>query len=65
MKIFLRHSLYRALTISRLLNSLGSYIYNLVFVIYAASLPYSNLAVFIANMITMVPTVFTFWIGVR
>lgn len=65
MKIFLRHSLYRALTISRLLNSLGSYIYNLVFVIYAASLPYSNLAVFIANMITIVPTVFTFWIGVR
>lgn len=65
MKIFLRHSLYRALTISRLLNSLGSYIYNLVFVIYVASLPYSNLAVFIANMITIVPTVFTFWIGVR
>lgn len=28
------------------------------------SLPYSNLAVFIANMITIVPTVFTFWIGV-
>lgn len=65
MNLFLRHQLYRALTISSFLNSLGSYIYNLVFVIYAASLPYSNLAVFIANMITMVPTIFTFWVGIR
>lgn len=65
MNLFLRHRLYRVLSIASVLNSLGSYIYNLVFVIYAASLPYSNVAVFIANMITMVPTIFTFWVGVR
>lgn len=65
MNLFIHHRLYRVLSIASVLNSFGSYIYNLVFVIYAASLPYSNIAVFIANMITMVPTIFTFWVGVR
>ena len=65
MKLLFRNSLYRLITISRMLNSVGSYIYNLVFIIYAASLPKAPLAIFIANMVTIVPTLFTFWIGVK
>lgn len=65
MKLLFKNSLYRVITISRMLNSFGSYIYNLVFVIYAASMPKATLAIFIANMVTIVPTFFTFWIGVK
>ncbi|MGT2799472.1 MFS transporter [Streptococcus marmotae] len=65
MKLLLKNNLYRILTISRMLNSFGSYIYNLVFIIYAASLPKATFAVFIANMVTIIPTIFTFWIGIK
>lgn len=65
MKLFLSHAIYRTLTLSRLLNALGSYIYNLVFVIYAASLPQPNLAIFLANMTPMIPIFFTFWLGIK
>lgn len=65
MNLFLRHSFYRTLTLSRLLNSLGSHIYNLVFIIYAASLPFKTAAVFMANLILVLPTVFSFWVGVK
>ena len=65
MKLFFSNALYRSITLSRMFNLMGSYIYNIVFVIYAASLPYANIAVFIANIITIIPTFFTFWIGVQ
>ena len=65
MKLFFSNALYRSITLSRMLNLMGSYLYNIVFVIYAASLPYANTAVFIANIITIIPTLFTFWIGVQ
>lgn len=65
MQLLLKNSLYRLITLSRLLNSIGSYLYNLVFVVYAASLPQANLAVFMANITTIIPTLLTFWIGVR
>lgn len=65
MKLFLSHTIYRTLTLSRLLNTLAAYIYNLVFVIYAASLPRPSLAIFLANMVPMIPIVFTFWLGVQ
>ena len=55
MKLFLRHHLFRILTLSRFLSSSGAYIYNLVFIVYAASLPFKNIAVFMANMITILP----------
>lgn len=64
MKLFLSHAVYRTLTLSRLFNALGATIYNLVFVIYAASLPRPSLAIFLANMVPMIPIVFTFWLGV-
>ncbi|TWT12009.1 MFS transporter [Streptococcus sp. sy004] len=65
MNLFLSHSLYRALSLSRVFSTLGAYIYNLVFVIYAASLPRPNLAIFLANMVPMIPILFTFWLGVK
>ncbi len=48
-----------------MLNLMGSYLYNIVFVIYAASLPYANTAVVIANIITIIPTTFNILIGVQ
>ena len=65
MKLFLRHHLFRILTLSRFLSSSGAYIYNLVFIVYAASLPFKNIAVFMANMITILPFLFTFYVGIK
>lgn len=65
MKLFLKHHLFRILTLSRFLSSSGAYIYNLVFIVYAASLPFKNIAVFMANMITILPFLFTFYVGIR
>lgn len=65
MTLIFRNTLYRILTISRMLNAFGSYIYNLVFIIYAASLPYATVSMFVANIVTIIPTLFTFWVGVR
>lgn len=65
MKVLLKNSVFRVVTLSRLVSSLGSYIYNIVFIIYATTLPYANMAVFIANIVTVIPTLFTFWIGVK
>lgn len=63
MKLFFSNALYRSITLSRMLNLMGSYLYNIVFVIYAASLPYANTAVFIANIITIIPLFI--WMGVQ
>ena len=65
MKLFLKHHLFRMLTLSRFLSSSGAYIYNLVFIVYAASLPFKNIAVFMANMITILPFLFTFYVVIK
>ncbi|MGT2845867.1 MFS transporter [Streptococcus massiliensis] len=65
MRLLKTNPLYRVITISRMLSSLGSYIYNLVFVIYAASMPHKNIAIFIANLIMVLPTMFTFFVGIQ
>lgn len=65
MKLFLKHHLFRILTLSRFLSSSGAYIYNLVFIVYAASIPFKNIAVFMANMITILPFLFTFYVGIK
>ena len=65
MKVLIKNSVFRVVTLSRLVSSLGSYIYNIVFIIYATTLSYANMAVFIANIVTVIPTLFTFWIGVK
>lgn len=65
MNLFFKHHLFRILTLSRFLSSSGAYIYNLVFIVYAASLPFKNIAVFMANMITILPFLFTFYVGIK
>lgn len=65
MNVLLKNKLYNVLAVSRLLNSLGAYIYNVVFVIYAATQFQSTWAVSVANIIMVVPTIFTFFVGVQ
>ena len=45
MKLFLRHHLFRILYLIEVLSSSGAYIYNLVFIVYAMSVPFKNIAV--------------------
>ena len=65
MKLFLKNHLYGVLTLSRLLNSMGSYLYNIVFVVYAATVFHSKLVVGIANITMVIPTIFTVFVGIR
>lgn len=65
MKLIFHHKLFRVVTIARMLNLFGSYIYNVVFVIYAASMQDAPVYIFLANMTTIIPMFFTFWIGIR
>lgn len=63
MNLLFKNKLYRVLTISRVFNSFGAYLYNIVFVVYAASQYESNLAVYLANIIMVLPSFFSLWIG--
>ena len=63
MNLLFKNKLYRVLTISRVFNSFGAYLYNIVFVVYAASQYESNLAVYLANIIMVLPSIFSLWIG--
>ena len=49
MKLLVRNKIFALLSLSRFLNTLGAAIYNLVFVVFAASMPQPSLAVGIAN----------------
>lgn len=65
MNLLLKNKLYNVLAVSRLLNSLGAHIYNLVFVIYAATQFRSTWAISVANIIMVLPTIFSFYMGIR
>lgn len=65
MNLLSTNKLYRVLAASRLLNSLGAYLYNVVFVMYAATQFQSTWAVSVANMMMVLPTLFTFFVGIR
>ena len=65
MKLLLRHQAYRVLSLSRFFNAFGASIYNLVFVVYASTLPEASVAVAIANVVMMLPTLFTVFVGIR
>lgn len=47
---------YRALINASLLNGIGNALYNIVFVIYASTLPFKTLAVSLASFATLIPT---------
>lgn len=65
MNLFFKNRVYRTLTISRLLNSMGSSLYNIVFVIYAANMYRSKVFISLANITMVIPTIFTVFIGIK
>lgn len=65
MKLLLRNQAYRILSLSRFFNAFGASIFNLVFVVYASTLPQASFAVAVANIIMILPTLFTVFVGIR
>ena len=55
MKLLARNKIFALLSLSRFLNTLGAAIYNLVFVVFAASMPQPSLAVGIAISLYLFP----------
>ena len=50
MKLALRNRLFAFISLSRIFNILGSSIYNIVFIVFASSMPQPKFAVGIANL---------------
>ena len=49
MRLFFKNKIYHLLTVSRFLNTIGSSLYNIVFVVYAATVFHSKIMLSIAN----------------
>ncbi|EKP95957.1 MFS transporter [Lacticaseibacillus paracasei] len=54
---------YRAILNANLLSGIGDSLYNIVFIIYAATMPFKSLAVTLAAMATSVPTMLSLLTG--
>jgi len=65
MKLLLRNQAYKVLSLSRFFNAFGASIFNLVFVVYASTLPEASVAVAVANVVMMLPALFTVFVGIR
>lgn len=65
MKLIFKNKVYRFLTISRLFNSMGSSLYNIVFIVYAANMFHSKIIVSLANITMVIPTIFTVFVGIK
>ncbi|SNL11341.1 major facilitator superfamily permease [Streptococcus pneumoniae] len=65
MKLLFRNQAYRLLTLSRFFNAFGASIFNLVFIVYASTLPQASFAVAMANIVMILPTLFTVFAGIR
>ncbi|HEL0726760.1 TPA: transporter, partial [Streptococcus equi subsp. zooepidemicus] len=65
MRLIFKNKVYRFLTISRLLNSMGSSLYNIVFIVYAANMFHSKIIVSLANITMVIPTIFTVFVGIK
>ena len=65
MKLLTKNSLFRTISFSRLFNFLGASIYNLVFIVFAGSLPNAKLTVGAANLILLAPILFTIFAGIK
>lgn len=65
MKLALKNKLFAFISLSRIFNTLGASIYNIVFVVLASSMPQPKFAVGIANFIVLVPTFFTIFVGMK
>jgi hypothetical protein len=65
MKLFFTNKVYHFLTVSRFLNTIGSSLYNIVFVIYAATVFHSKIMVGVANVTMVIPAFFTILVGIK
>ncbi|SDQ13567.1 hypothetical protein SAMN05216392_0607 [Streptococcus equinus] len=65
MKLFFTNKVYHFLTVSRFLNTIGSSLYNIVFVVYAATVFHSKIMVGVANITMVIPTLFTILVGIK
>ena len=54
---------YRAILNASLLSGIGDSLYNIVFIIYAATMPFKSLAVTLAAMATSLPTMLSMITG--
>ncbi|WP_304676424.1 MFS transporter [uncultured Lactobacillus sp.] len=64
MNEYLKNIKYRTLLNSDLIDSIGNSLYDIVFVIYASTVPNKSLAVSLASMATIVPALLSVIIGV-
>lgn len=55
MNVFFKNTAYRAIVTAKIFNSFGSNLYSLIFLIYAATLPYKTLAVSISSIAMIIP----------
>ena len=60
MKLALRNKLFSFISLSRIFNTLGASIFNIVFVVFASSMPNPKFAIAVANFIVLVPTFLLF-----
>lgn len=58
MNIYIKNRKYRALANSSFLNAIGSALFNLVFLVYAQTLPFKTLALSIVSLANLLPTFF-------
>ena len=65
MKLALRNKLFSFISLSRIFNTLGASIFNIVFVVFASSMPSPKFAIAVANFIVLVPTFFTIFVGIK
>ncbi|RHE63922.1 transporter [Streptococcus gordonii] len=65
MKLALRNKLFSFISLSRIFNTLGASIFNIVFVVFASSMPNPKFAIAVANFIVLVPTFFTIFVGIK
>lgn len=65
MKLFFKNGVFASLSLSRIFNTLGASIFNIVFVVFASSMPNPKFAIAVANFIVLVPTFFTIFAGIK
>ncbi|MDT2864017.1 MFS transporter [Vagococcus carniphilus] len=63
MNVYLKNKGYRFLTNASLLNAIGNSLYNIVFIVYASTLPFNTLAVSLASITIFIPSFFQPFIG--
>jgi MFS family permease len=56
MKELTKNAAYRTLLAARIIDGIGNSLYNIVFIIYAASMPFQTMAVSLASMAGLIPS---------